>query len=47
MLKDFFKSKTTLGKRFLYLIKPPGWRHDGSGMLASDLRKEWEENSAK
>ena len=25
MLKDFFTAKTTLGNRFKYLFKPPGW----------------------
>lgn len=43
MFKDAFTSKTSLGKRLLYFIKPPGWRHDGTGILADDLRKEWEE----
>jgi len=44
MFKDFFTSKTSLKNRFLYLIKPPGWKHDGTSILSSDLRKEWEEN---
>lgn len=44
MFTDVFKSKTTLGKKFLYFLKPPGWKHDGSGKLSTDLRKEWEEN---
>jgi sterol desaturase/sphingolipid hydroxylase (fatty acid hydroxylase superfamily) len=44
MFKDAFTSKTNLGKRLLYFIKPPGWRHDGTGTLADDLRKEWEEH---
>ena len=44
MFNDIFTSKTTLGKRFLYLFKPPGWKHDGTGKLSMDLRKEWEEN---
>ncbi len=43
MLKDFFTSKTSLVNRLKYLIKPPGWKHDGTSMLASDLRKKWEE----
>ena len=42
MFKDVFNSKTNFLKRLLYFIKPPGWRHDGTGMLSSDLRKEWE-----
>jgi sterol desaturase/sphingolipid hydroxylase (fatty acid hydroxylase superfamily) len=45
MFKDFFTSKTTLWNKFKYLIKPPGWRHDGTSVLSSDLRKEWEESS--
>ncbi len=45
MLKDIFTSNTSLSKRFLYLIKPPGWRHDGNGMLSSDLRRVWENNN--
>lgn len=44
MLTDVFTSKTSFGKRMLYFLKPPGWRHDGSGKLSGDLRKEWEEN---
>lgn len=47
MLKDFFTAKTSLGNRFKYLMKPPGWRHDGTSVLSSDLRKEWEEGKAK
>jgi hypothetical protein len=43
MLKDFFTSKTSFTNKFKYLIKPPGWKHDGTSILASDLRKEWEE----
>lgn len=43
MLKDFYKSKTSLINKLKYLIKPPGWKHDGSSILSSDLRKEWEE----
>ncbi|WNW02604.1 sterol desaturase family protein [Tenacibaculum sp. HL-MS23] len=44
LLKDVFTSKTSLGKRILYFLKPPGWKHDGSGTLSGDLRQEWEEN---
>ena len=41
MFKDAFTSEASFGKRLLYFIKPPGWRHDGTGMLANDLRKKW------
>ena len=44
MFKDFFTSKTSLANKFKYLMKPPGWRHDGNSILSTDLRKEWEEN---
>ncbi|PKH51067.1 C-5 sterol desaturase [Tenacibaculum sp. Bg11-29] len=44
MLKDVSTSKASIGKKFLYFLKPPGWRHDGTGKLSGDLRQEWEEN---
>lgn len=47
MLKDFFSAKTSISNKFKYLIKPPGWKHDGKGMLASDLRKEKDKNKNK
>ena len=43
MFKDTFTSKTSLLNRIKYLVKPPGWRHDGASVLSSDLRKEWEQ----
>ncbi|MFT6066141.1 MAG: sterol desaturase/sphingolipid hydroxylase (fatty acid hydroxylase superfamily) [Paraglaciecola sp.] len=43
MLKDFYQSKTSIKNKLKYLIKPPGWRHDGTSVLSSDLRKKWEE----
>ncbi|MEE9407409.1 MAG: sterol desaturase family protein [Polaribacter sp.] len=42
LLKDFFTTKTSIINRFKYLIKPPGWKHDGTSILSGDLRKEWE-----
>jgi sterol desaturase/sphingolipid hydroxylase (fatty acid hydroxylase superfamily) len=41
MFKDMFKGEKSLKNRFLYLIKPPGWQHNGSGKISEDLRKEW------
>ncbi|WP_053977669.1 sterol desaturase family protein [Mangrovimonas xylaniphaga] len=41
MFKDFFQTKISLRSRILYLLKPPGWRHDGNGKLSDDLRTEW------
>ena len=44
MFSDFIFSKTSIFNKLKYFIKPPGWKHDGSSILSSDLRKEWEEN---
>lgn len=41
MFKDAFSGKKSLKNRILYLLKPPGWKHDGTGKLSDDLRKEW------
>ena len=30
-----------LKNRFLYFIKSPGWKHDGSGKNSEELRQEW------
>ncbi len=47
MLRDFFTSKTSIINKLKYFIKPPGWKHDGTSILSTDLRKEWEENNKK
>ena len=44
MFRDFFTKKTSIKNKFNYLIKPPGWKHDGNSVLSSDLRKKWEES---
>ena len=41
VFKDAITSKTSFENKLKYFIKPPGWRHDGTGILANDLRKEW------
>jgi sterol desaturase/sphingolipid hydroxylase (fatty acid hydroxylase superfamily) len=41
MFKDVFTGKKSLKNRLLYFIKPPGWRHDGTGKISEDLRSEW------
>jgi len=43
MLSDVFSSKTSISNKLKYLLKPPGWRHDGTGTLSSDMRKKWKE----
>lgn len=42
LLSDAFTSKTTILNRIKYFAKPPGWKHDGTGTLSTDMRKEWE-----
>lgn len=41
MFKDVFSGRKSLKNRCLYLFKPPGWKHDGSGKISEDLRDEW------
>ncbi|WP_298899193.1 sterol desaturase family protein [uncultured Psychroserpens sp.] len=41
MFKDAFYGRKSLKNRILYLLKPPGWRHDGTGKISEDLRNEW------
>ena len=45
MFKDVFTSKTSIVGRLKYIIKPPGWKHDGTGILSDDIRKKWEVSS--
>jgi sterol desaturase/sphingolipid hydroxylase (fatty acid hydroxylase superfamily) len=41
MFKDAFRGKKSIKNRVLYFIKPPGWKHDGTGKISDDLRHEW------
>ncbi|WP_055437031.1 sterol desaturase family protein [Lacinutrix algicola] len=41
MLKDASMKKVSFINRLKYLVKPPGWKHDGSGVNSNDLKKEW------
>lgn len=41
MFKDVFSGKKSFSSRLKYFIKPPGWKHDGTGKLSDDLREEW------
>lgn len=41
MFKDVFMSKISFLNRIKYFMKPPGWKHDGTGVLSEDIRKEW------
>lgn len=44
MFKDILKYRISFKNRVNYLIKPPGWKHDGSGLLSEDLRNQWLKN---
>lgn len=46
MISDVFSSKTSLWNRLKYLIKPPGWKHDGTGVVSTDLRKQWQKKES-
>ncbi|MDT0559423.1 sterol desaturase family protein [Ichthyenterobacterium sp. W332] len=41
MFKDAFSGRKSLKNRLFYLVKPPGWKHDGSGKISEELREEW------
>ncbi|EPR70708.1 Sterol desaturase [Winogradskyella psychrotolerans RS-3] len=41
LLKDASSGRKSLKNRLLYLFKPPGWKHDGTGKVSDDLRNEW------
>ena len=44
VFSDAFKAETSIINKLKYFIKPPGWKHDGSGMLSNELRKDWLKN---
>ena len=46
MGKDVFLGKKSLQDRAKYIVKPPGWKHDGTGKMSDDLRMEWQEQSS-
>lgn len=41
LFKDVINSKTSIINKLKYLIKPPGWKHDGTGILSNDIKKAW------
>ena len=47
MFKDVFSSKTSFINRLKYMIMPPGWKHDGTGILSDDIRKEWKKKNSQ
>jgi sterol desaturase/sphingolipid hydroxylase (fatty acid hydroxylase superfamily) len=45
LFRDVFTTNTSFQNRVKYFLKPPGWKHDGTGILSGDLRKEWEKKN--
>ena len=43
LFKDAFGAKTSFINKLKYFVKPPGWRHDGTGILSEDMLREWKE----
>ena len=41
LYKDINTKNISVRNRIRYLYKPPGWKHDGTGKLSTDLKKEW------
>ena len=41
LFKDAVYGKKSLKQRLHYLIKPPGWKHDGTGKISNELRAKW------
>ena len=46
LFKDAFSGEKSFSDRINYIIKPPGWKHDGTGKLSSELREEWLKNNS-
>jgi len=47
MFKDSFTGRKSISSRLKYLIKPPGWKHDGTGKDSDMLREEWLNEQSK
>jgi len=41
LFKDLNTKNISVKNRIRYLYKPPGWKHDGTGKLSTDLKEEW------
>ena len=41
LYKDINTKNISVRNRIRYLYKPPGWKHDGTGKLSTDLKEEW------
>ena len=41
IFKDIFKPNITFKDRFMYLFGPPGWSHDGSRKMSTDIKRDY------
>ena len=41
LLWQDIKTAPGIGNKILYVFMPPGWQHDGNGMTAKEVRKEY------
>ena len=41
ILKDMVRVDISLKHKFFYLFAPPGWSHDGSRKMSTDIKKEF------
>ena len=41
LFKDLNTKNISVRNRIRYLYKPPGWKHDGTGKLSTDLKEDW------
>ena len=46
IFKDVFSSGISLKHRILYLFGPPGWSHDGSRMMSTDIKAQYYKEQA-
>lgn len=46
VFNDAMNAKTSIKNKLKYFIMPPGWKHDGTGILSDDLRQEWLKNQS-
>ena len=46
LFRDMTQHDTSMLNRLKYMLKPPGWKHDGTGEISDDLRKKWEDTNS-
>jgi hypothetical protein len=41
IFKDMVRGDISLKQKFFYLFAPPGWSHDGSRKMSTDIKREF------